>query len=505
MRALEQEAVAHGLSQRQMMINAGIGLSFSVLANFLETKNKVVLGLVGSGNNGGDTLIALTDLIERGWKAVAYLVKPRPKEDEWLLRFQRKGGKIFQVELDKEYSKLEEWLGKAEVILDGILGTGAHLPLEKTVVEVLNMVSAFPFLPYIIAVDCPSGVDCDSGQAAEECIPADMTYCMEAVKAGLLRFPAFQYVGELRVISLDLPEELPTWEKVHDLAIDALLVESWMPDRPLDAHKGSFGTLMIAAGCSNFPGSVLLAGRGAYRAGVGLVRIAVPNSLPPALAGYLPEATWLMLPQKDGAFSLDSLPLLLNNLEKVNALLIGPGWSQSESVSEFLQQLLKEAQLPPLVIDADGLRHLAKITDWYKKLPKGSVLTPHPGEMSALTGMDIASIQADRMETARKFAVQWGQVVLLKGALSVVASPQGQVMVVPVATPALARAGTGDVLAGMLAAFIAQGMESFQAAAAAAWVHARAGQMAAEELFTTASVLASDVIEFIPQAISLVT
>lgn len=502
MRALEKEANARGLSYRQMMINAGRELAFHVFAWFFDSENRVALGLVGSGNNGGDTLIALTNLIEQGWKAAAYLVKPRPKEDEWLIAFQRKGGKVLHRETDEDYFKLKEWLNKAEVLLDGVLGTGVHLPLEREVANLLGFVSAYEVRPNTVAVDCPSGVDCETGQAPLECIPAELTICFGAVKSGLLKFPAFEFVGNIQEAPIGLPEDLPTWKQIHDQVIDSDMVHNWLPGRSLESHKGKFGIAMLAAGSRNFPGTILLAGNAAYRMGVGLLRIAVPSSLQTMLAGHLPEATWLPLPEKEGSFLAEGISIIQDNLENVNSLLIGPGWGQSESVFEFLKELLKSKKLPPLVIDADALRFLVKIVDWYNKLPKNSVLTPHPGEMSALTGMDIATIQKDRMEITRKYAVKWGQVVVLKGALTVVASPDERVMVVPIATPALAHAGTGDVLAGMVTALIAQGVESFKAAAAAAWVHARAGQLAEEKLGTSASVLASDVIKQISEVIS---
>lgn len=503
MHALEQEAVARGLSHRQMMLNAGRELAINILVRFYETENRVALGLVGSGNNGGDTLIGLTNLIERGWKAAAYLVKPRPKEDEWLVAFQRRGGKVLHEEMDEGFNKLNEWLEKAVVLLDGVLGTGMRLPLEKRAAEVLGYVSAFSDRPYTVAVDCPSGVDCENGQVAAQSIPADLTLCMQAVKTGLLRFPAFAFAGEISLAELDFPEDLPTWKSVQDQAMDALLVSDWLPRRELDSHKGDFGTMMMMAGCRNYPGAVLLAGRAAYCTGLGLLRIAIPSSLQTLLAGHLPEATWLPVPEEDGSFSSKSAITVQNHMEKVNVCLIGPGLGQEGAAADFIQKFIEIPKLPPLVVDADGLRHLAKISGWHQQLPRGSVLTPHPGEMAALTGLKVEIIQQDRMETARKYAIQWGAVVVLKGALTVVASPDGQVMVVPIATPALAKAGSGDVLAGMLAALIAQGMESFHAAGAAAYMHARAGKLAAEELDTATSVLASDVIQAIPQVLSM--
>jgi ADP-dependent NAD(P)H-hydrate dehydratase / NAD(P)H-hydrate epimerase len=503
MRALEQEADSQGLPYRQMMVNAGQGLAQYILSHFAGCKNKVVLGLVGSGNNGGDALVALTVLLRNGWQVVACLVKPRQANDEWISAFREQGGTIFEVRNDGKETLLESWLLKAEILLDGVIGTGFHLPLEKGAAFILGRVADFPHRPFTIAVDCPSGVDCTSGEAAAECIPAQLTICMAAIKNGLLRLPAFSFVGDLKIVDIGLSTDLPSWAKTRDIVADPAQVSSWMPGRPLDAHKGSFGTVLVAAGSRSYPGAVLLAGRAAYRMGVGLVRIAIPASIQLILAGHLPEATWLPLPEEDGYFSSDAIPVLKSGIENVNCMLLGPGWGMGESVLQFLRNWLRSSHLPPLVVDADGLRHLAQVHDWQKNLPRGSVLTPHPGEMSALTGLGIQTIQQDRVEMARKFAIQWECTVVLKGALTVIASPQGEVVVVPVATPALARAGTGDVLAGMLASLIAQGLNGFKAAVCAAWVHARAGQLAARRLRSTASVLASDVIESIPDVLAV--
>lgn len=503
MRSLEKEANARGLDNRQLMLNAGSKLAHFLLDLFAESENRMALGLVGPGNNGGDTLVALNVLIDEGWSAAAYLVKDRSEKDEWLSSFVQKGGEVIQAGFDKDYQKLDDWLIKAEMVLDGVLGTGVHLPLEKEISSVLSRVSEFPDRPFTIAVDCPSGVDCESGQAADECIPADLTLCFGAVKSGLLKFPAFEYVGDLYEVLIGLSDDLPTWKKVFDQVIDASMVSMWLPNRRLDANKGNFGRLLIAAGSRQYPGTVLLAGRAAYRMGVGLLRMAIPEQIQPMLAGQFPEATWLPLPGTDGSFTKESYSTLIRHLEKIKAMLIGPGWGNEESVFEFLDRLLKFKKLPSLVIDAEGLRHLMNIPEWSKRLPEGSVLTPHPGEMSALTGLSISSIQNDRVEIARKFAVQWECVVVLKGALTIVASPNGRVMTVPIATSALAHAGTGDVLAGMVASLLAQGLDGFQAASAAAWLHARAGQIAEEDLGTPISVMASDVIDRLPQVLSM--
>ena len=294
--------------------------------------------------------------------------------------------------------------------------------------------------------------------------------------------------------------------------------EEWvrqvLPDRPLDAHKGTFGTALVVAGSANFTGAAWLAGQAAYRIGAGLVTLAVPAPLHSALAGQFPEATWLLLPHKNGAIAADACQTVLENLGRVTAMLVGPGFGLAQTSADFLEGLLVgsiehqqaerhsakqhakpvPSELPPLVIDADGLKLLANIENWPKRLPDPAVLTPHPGEMSVLTDLHRDEIQADRLGVALRFSREWGHVVVLKGAFTLVAAPDGRLAVIPVATPALARAGTGDVLAGLIVGLRAQGVEAFQAAVAGAWVHAQAGLRAAEELGTTASVLAGDVL-----------
>jgi NAD(P)H-hydrate epimerase len=351
---------------------------------------------------------------------------------------------------------------------------------------------------FVVAVDCPSGVDCDTGETAPNCIHADLTACMAAVKGGLLRMPAFGLLGDLRMVDIGLPANFPPLKAIARAVIDKDFVRAVLPERPPDAHKGTFGTALIVAGSREYTGAAWLAGKAAYRIGAGLVTIGVPESIHAALAGHLPEATWLLLPEKDGGIDAAAVEILQANLNRANALLLGPGFGMREGTAKFLEELIEgAAKLPPTVIDADGLKLLSKITKWPKKLPADSILTPHPGEMAVLSGMSKDEIQASRVEVAEQYAKGWGHVVVLKGAFTVIASPEGRVGVIPVASPALARAGTGDVLAGMMAGLLAQGAAPFEAACAGAWLHAQTG-LAAAHMRNPASVLAGELIEEIP-------
>ncbi len=520
MRAIEQETDASGWSYAQMMEAAGTGLARVVAQTYAHLPEHTVVGLVGSGNNGGDTLVALTELQRLGWQATAYLARPRP-DDPLVARFAQGGGWVLTAEDDPHLETLQRVVADHAVLLDGLLGTGIHLPLRENAARVLAAVQEVVADKgtVVVAVDVPSGIDCDTGEAAAETIPADLTVTMAAAKMGMTRLPALTLLGRVVCVDIGVPEDLPAWKAVQRYWVEADMVRTWLPPRPPDAHKGTFGTALIAAGSVNFTGAALLAGQAAYRVGAGLVTLAVPSPLHAALAGQFPEATWVLLPHELGVIAEDAAEVLREAINpKVKALLLGPGFGQEEATADFMARLLGAApkgrgglgfvpqegkaeatpDLPPLVVDADGLKLLTRIPDWPRRLPAPAVLTPHPGEMAVLTGLERAQIQSDRIATAEKYAREWGHVVVLKGAATVVASPDGRTAVIPVATPALARAGTGDVLAGVIVGLRAQGVPAWEAAAAGAWLHAQAGLTAWQEIGTSASVLAGDVGRALP-------
>lgn len=529
MKAIEKEADSSGLTYAQMMENAGQGLTEVIEDLPVEDSEREVFGLVGSGNNGGDALVALTHLAADGWRARAYLIKR--KKDTLVERLERAGGEVIFADEDKEFASLNAFIQTATIVLDGVLGTGIQLPLKNEVAKVLaeaqSILEQAEEPPFVIAVDCPSGVDCDSGEAAAECVPADLTVTMAAVKQGLLKMPTYELVGDLQVVDIGLPDDLPSLKSLQTEVAEENMVSAILPERPIVSHKGTFGTALVVAGSVNYTGAALLAGQAAYRVGAGLVTLAIPSSLHAALAGQFPEATWILLPHEIGVVSRDAAEVLLKNMARATALLVGPGFGTEDTTKEFIENLLMRksaskkagmgigflqnkgegkgelsSELPPVIFDADGLKLLAKIKDWQKLLPAPAVLTPHPGEMSALTGLSVEEIQRDRQAIAGKFAKEWGHIVVLKGAFTVIASPDGHMTIIPVASPALARAGTGDVLAGLIVGLRAQGVGAFDAAVAGAWIHAQAGLYAADGLGTTASVLAGDVLNSISDVLS---
>ena len=528
MQSLEKEANEKGLTYEMMMENAGKGIADEIVFAYSHLSTKKVFALVGSGNNGGDALVALYHLSLEKWDTYAYIVKKRVPDDPLIARLITNGGQVIRVEEDKKFSGLMKLLESYTILIDGVFGTGIKLPLNEDIARILlfvkrNLGSGTKKV-HVVAVDCPSGVDCETGETAEETIPAEITVTMAGLKNGLIRFPAAKMTGEIRVASIGPIEHFRPYTDNHKIILTSELIKQYLPERPLDAHKGTFGTAFIVAGSVNYTGAALLAGMAAYRAGAGLVTLAVPAPLHEALSGQFPESTWVLLPHEIGVISADASRVVRQNIDRATAILIGPGFGLEDTTREFLSKLFTEGGMEnkggigfihgtqtsienkniktPIIMDADGLKLLVKIPNWPELLPSMAILTPHPGEMSVLTGLSTDEIQAHRLEIAKEYSEKWGHVVVLKGAFTVVAAPDGQIAIVPVASPALARAGTGDVLAGLIVGFRAQGIEAFQAACAGVCIHANAGLLAARRMGNTASVIASDLLNAIPQVIS---
>jgi hydroxyethylthiazole kinase-like uncharacterized protein yjeF len=525
MQAVEQAADAAGLTYDKMMENAGRAIAEAILKKWPDAAAWNVAVVVGPGNNGGDGLVAGHYLAEAGAQISVYLTRERDEDDLNFKRIKTHEPLIAVAEQDQRWRVLSNLMASSDMVIDAVFGTGFKLPIKGTAKDVLARIGSElekrEQRPVMVAVDCPSGLDCDTGEIAGELLQADLTVTLAAAKIGQFNFPGADFVGELSVgdIGLDpAQEELATVPL--DLA-DPSLVRTFVRPRPRNSHKGTFGTAVVTAGSVNFPGALALAGTAAYRVGAGLVTLASVKEIQVGLIGVLPEATWIILPDEMGVIAESAAEVLREALAKVSALLIGPGFGTERTTGAFLERLFAseehgreeigfihtdtgpdEVSLPTCVIDADGLKLLSSMESWPDRIPHPSVLTPHPGEMSILTGMPIEDIQMDRLNVAASYAGKWGHVVILKGAFTVVASPDGRRALIPFATPALAHAGTGDVLAGAVTGLIAQGVEPYQAAVLGAYLHGRAGEMAADWHQSTAGVIAGDVADFLPFALA---
>jgi len=283
-------------------------------------------------------------------------------------------------------------------------------------------------------------------------------------------------------------------------------LKPWLPKRPTDSHKGYFGSALFIGGSTRFTGAALLAGKACLRSGIGYLNMVVPAPLHSSLAGHMPEAIWHLLQELDGKIAANAAEVLKDALPGKTAILIGPGLTASESsmafAESFLRDLIADCPEIPIVCDADMLTILSQSFGLFRYLPQNTVLTPHPGEMARLTGLDIDEVQANRAELARKVATEKHLTVVLKGANTIIASPNGAVRQLNFANSVLAHAGSGDVLAGLLTGLIGQGVPTFEAACLAVWLHAKSGMLALKKRKHAASVLPSDLINYIGHAMN---
>ncbi|MGC9348630.1 MAG: NAD(P)H-hydrate dehydratase [Anaerolineae bacterium] len=523
---LESEADAAGHTYGKMMALAGLGLANAIRQQILSgtTRGRRILVLVGPGNNGGDGLVAARHLEAAGAEVTAYLSREREAEADPVYRKAKEQGvRMLVARSDRNGETLRRLVAQADVIVDALLGTGATPPIRGTIANVLETVHeilntppdrtltrvrrvppAPEEHPKIVAVDGPSGLDFDTGEVDDLALKAHLTVTFAMPKWGHFQLPGAAYVGDLLVADIGLPDSLAIPEGPELATPD--LIRDWLPPRPLDAHKGTFGKAMVAAGSTNYTGAAILAATAAVRAGTGLVTLAIPAVLHTAVVSSAPEVTYVLLPHSLGVLNEHATPVLLKHVDGYSALLVGPGLGRTSETHDFLESLLNPhdrrrstgfikgdteegvgdenvpQDLPPLIIDADGLNLLSEIPDWPDHLPAGTVLTPHPGEMARLIDSTPSEIQANRLATAQTWADEWQQVIVLKGAFTVVAGPNRQPVVLPFANSALSTAGTGDVLAGAIVAMRAQGLDAFEAAVTGAFLHGLAGEIVSVDI-----------------------
>ncbi len=500
MRELEARAEReYGLSSHILMENAGKSAA-DILAQYIRQQRPLeglnVLFLIGPGNNGGDGLVVARYLEQWGANVSLY----RWKEQDLIVH----GHEIPVWEME---ATLSAAILSAEYIIDAVLGTGRSRPLPDDLRTLLGRVrqqrESRDSLR-IVAIDLPTGLNADTGEVDPGTIPADLTITLACPKQGFFFFPGRAYIGELFVGDIGLPPEME--QHLQTEMLTGALVDTLLPQRPLDSNKGTFGKVMLLSGSLPYPGSAFLAGSAAGRIGAGLVTLAITEQMLHIYASSLHEATYVILPEEQ-AGSIERVNTLLKHLEGYRALLIGPGLGQSPYIREVILQVLEhlrglpEGQRPQLVVDADGLNNLSALEHWWLLLPAGTVITPHPGEMGRLcNGLKVSGGKIDRLELARNKAREWQVTLVLKGACTIITEPGGRTRINWLANPALATAGTGDVLAGMVAGLLAQKVPPFDAASAAVYLHTAAAELVSADLGHM-GLMAADLLPQIPRAI----
>ncbi|HLY30725.1 MAG TPA: NAD(P)H-hydrate dehydratase [Ktedonobacterales bacterium] len=513
MREIERRAeVEYGLTSPLLMEHAGRSVA-EILAARLggEISGMEVVVLIGPGNNGGDGRVMARHLAQMGAKLTLFDWKTRQLEQfsaGALVPSAPMSAAPVITPAGDDLAGLRDAVARADVVVDALLGTGHSRPLDPTMRAALDLARAEHARRrqlFILAVDLPSGLNADTGALDEGTLAADLTVTLAFPKTGLFLFPGAEAVGELVVGEIGLPPEMSIPPGLE--LLDAPLAHTLLPKRPLDSNKGTYGKVMVVAGSPSFLGAAYLAAAAAAHVGAGLVTLATTPERAQVYAIKMSEATYCLLPP-DAADPRLRAQTVLEGLAGYRSLVIGPGLSQASGVRPFVEAIfaglrsLPDDRRPRLIVDADALNALATRDHWWEILPPQSVLTPHPGEMARLRGGEtVSSGGPDRLAVARECAQAWGHVVVLKGACTLIASPEGSLRVNWPPNPALATAGTGDVLSGAIGGLLAQGLAPFDAASAAVHLHSRAGLRVSERI-GDAGLLAGDLLPELPCAIA---
>jgi len=498
---IEEEATKQlAISTRDLMENAGKAIADEA-AGMVSAGEHIVI-VCGKGNNGGDGFVAARYLNEMGYVPTVFALAPAEQlsEDARDALSSLHAASVKSIILD-EYNldNLAAGLRKAALIIDSVFGfslKGAVRGIAGDVIKIINVVSC-PTL----SVDIPSGLESDTGRIHGVCVWATKTVTFTCPKNGLVTYPGADTVGDLVVADIGVPREIV--ERISRVeAISASEASELLPERKPDAHKREVGQVLVIAGSQGMTGAAALASESALRSGAGLVMLGIPSSLNTILEQKLTEVMTVPLPEtSERTLDAQAYEKITELSSSFDVIAIGPGISRNQSSVSLVRKLVASLACP-LIIDADGLNALISKVKLLKERSGTTIITPHLGEFSRLVEVPVAEIQQDRMGFARKAAEEWGVVIVLKGARSLVVSPE-KAAIILAGNPGMASAGTGDVLTGFITSYLAQGLDPYEAAVLGAYLHGLSGDLAANEL-TEWCLVASDLIRYLPKAIKKV-
>ena len=496
MKAAEENSDKNGISYMKLMRNAGEA-AFGRISRILGgVEDKTFVVLAGRGNNGGDGIVIANLLTEARASVILVFVQDLPKSDTARQCYSLYEKVVKSTLYVHRKDVVKRAIGSCDAVIDCVFGTGFHGALEE------NLTDLFTFTndncPGIrISIDVPSGVDSNTGEIAAGAFRPDHTIVLAAMKKGLYSHPAYEWCGN--VILADIGITANCYESCEAALADRTLID-FIPERKPVSHKGTYGKMLNISGSAFYTGAALLSTNGALRMGVGLCTLATPTRVINAIAAAVPETTYLPLEQDfDGFINDKSVDMIMVELEnkKYDAVLAGCGLGNRRTTADLTEIVIKNADCP-VIIDADGLNSLAGNINVLKESKKGVIVTPHPAEFSRMTGKSVDEIQHDRISAAKAFAKEYGCVTVLKGVNTVIAAPDGQAFVNTTGNAGLAKGGSGDVLAGMIASLTAQGTEPLYAAALGVYLHGLAADMLAGRM-GLAGILPRDIPEALPE------
>lgn len=495
MNQLDQYTIQQlGLPGIVLMENAGFAVVQKIIDD-VKAARPIVLVLAGGGNNGGDGFVIARRLVDADFPVrVMLAVEPEKLRGDAKIHYDAYiKRKLEVVQYDADI--LATWLIDSEIVIDCLLGTGAHGAVRSPMKEIIGTVNKAQKKVY--AVDIPSGVNANTGEVVDNvAIKATKTITFVMPKLGFFMQSGPQYIGEWEAVDISVPSSA-----VNELALtmpvllDEKQAREALPERPLHGHKGTFGHCLVVGGCVNYVGAPQYTAKSAFQTGVGLVTIAVPNDIYPIVASQCPECLLLPLRSQDGGFCGDALAEV--DFSPFKAVAFGPGIGRRTDGKQLLRAIFSKCTTQTIVIDADGLYFYKQLLDEgtvYKGGP--IILTPHPGEMAKLTDLSVKEVEENRLYIARDFAKRHDVFLLLKGHRPIIATPTGECWINPHGNDALGKGGSGDVLTGLITSYATQGATALEAMQAASYFHARAAELLGEQQ-PHASVTPIDLIAFV--------
>lgn len=493
---IDKFAAKKGIKTLDLMERAGQMVADVTIKKLEDSGKKNILVICGKGNNGGDGFVASSMLHKKGFNVITYYISDSQELREpsrTIFKKVKLAGLILK-KIEEDLILFKEDLKNCDFVIDAIFGIGLKRPVKGIFLNIINLINESN--KYVLAIDIPSGISGDTGEVFNVAIKANTTVTLQTYKFGLLNYPGASYVGEIKCVDIGLPQDLvDRYCKIYFIDDDWVLKR--LPKRKANAHKGDAGKLFVIAGSPGFTGAAYLCSMPALLGGAGVVTLAIPEGLNAIMETKLTEVMTLPLPQtKDGTLAISALPIIMNAIDRFNCVAIGPGVSLNKETSMLVKSLVKDLRIP-IVIDADALTILSENLEILRDSKAPIIITPHPGELSRLLHITKVNLK-DRLELNREISKNIGKISVLKGARTLISNPEGETFINMTGSPAMATAGSGDVLVGLISSLIVQGVNLFDAAIMGTYLHGLAGDIASEEVGQR-SLIATDIMNEIPK------
>lgn len=467
--------------------------------------NRVIV-FAGTGNNGGDGLALARHLKNLQYAIEVYILgKEERISEDALLNYnilKQLNVELKYIQSLEDLEKIKNKINKTDLIVDALFGTGLMSQVRDLPKRLITMINTLD--NYVVSIDIPSGIDGNLGKVNGVAIRANKTVALSLPKFGNIMYPGSDYNGDLVVRRIGIPNILIDRFNFKNEIITETLAKNLIPKRKRDSHKGTYGKANVIAGSAGLTGAAILTCKAALRTGVGLLKLYIPESLNYIITTSIPEVVTIPLSElRKGLIGINNFNQIIEESSSSDVIAVGPGCGNTTELLEMIKRIIRETD-KPTVIDADGLNALSRNIDVLKDKTSTVVLTPHPGEMSRMTGLSIEEINENPVKQAKRFAKEYEVILVLKGSRTVIATPEGKVYINVNGNPGMATAGSGDVLTGMITSFIAQGISCEKSAILGVYLHGYTGDMVANNIGEY-GLIAGDIVEGLSKALKILS